>query len=337
MVRTRLNLALAVLLLAGCGNGNGNGNGNQKLPGVKIDPDRVTVSGFSSGAIMAQQVHLAWSRVVDRAGIVSGPPYGCAEGRLDTALARCLVPAGAGPDPVALARVARDRAAQGLIDPLEGLAGDRIWVFRGTNDAIVAEPVVAASATFYEALGGAVVERDFARATAHVFPTVAAGGDCASSASPYIGHCGFDAAGEIFRRVVGGADAPAAQATGTLVRFDQRPFAADGADPSLGDTGFVYVPPQCGAQPCGLHIAFHGCQQSADDVGDAFAMQAGYNAWADAASVVVLYPQATDSLRPLNPKSCWDWWGYTGSEYDTRQGAQLRWLGNVLAALGVKV
>jgi hypothetical protein len=286
---------------------------------------------------MAQQVHLAWSRVVDGAGILAGPPYGCAEGKLEIALARCLVPEGAAPDPVALAAVARERAAQGLIDPLEGLAGDRVWVFRGSADAIVAAPVVDASAKFYQALGGAVVESDFARASAHVFPTVAAGGDCATSASPYIGRCDFDAAGEIFRRVVGSAAAPAAQAAGTLLQFDQRPFAATDADPSLGKTGFVYVPPQCAKGSCGLHIVFHGCQQAADDVGDAFATQSGYNAWADAAGVVVLYPQATDSLRPFNPKSCWDWWGYTGAKYDTRQGAQLRWLGNVLAALGVKV
>lgn len=331
MIPMRWNVVAAALLLAACG------KTAAPLPALRVDADRVTVSGLSSGAIMAQQVHLAWSRTIDGAGLLSGPPYACAEGSLDTALARCLVPKAAPPDAAALAGIVRDRAARGDIDPLAGLDGDRVWVFRGTGDAIVAQPVVAASATLYGVLGGATVETDFSRATAHLFPTIAAGGDCATSASPYIGLCGFDAAGEIFRRVVGGVDAPAAQATGELVAFDQRPFAAEDADPSLGDEGHVYIPAQCAKGSCGLHIAFHGCQQSADDIGDAFARQAGYNAWADAAGVFVLYPQATSSVVPFNPKGCWDWWGYTGAGYDTRQGAQLRWLANVLAALGVEV
>jgi len=27
---------------------------------------------------------------------------------------------------------------------------------------------------------------------------------------------------------------------------------------------------------------------------------------------------------PLNPKACWDWWGYTGADYLTQTGAQLK-------------
>jgi hypothetical protein len=25
-----------------------------------------------------------------------------------------------------------------------------------------------------------------------------------------------------------------------------------------------------------------------------------------------------------NPNGCWDWWGYTGAPYHTRNGAQMR-------------
>jgi hypothetical protein len=31
-------------------------------------------------------------------------------------------------------------------------------------------------------------------------------------------------------------------------------------------------------------------------------------------------------LRPsfiFNPRGCWDWWGYTGSQYATQAGAQI--------------
>jgi hypothetical protein len=26
----------------------------------------------------------------------------------------------------------------------------------------------------------------------------------------------------------------------------------------------------------------------------------------------------------MNPKGCWDWWGYTGSEYQTRDAPQIK-------------
>jgi len=40
----------------------------------------------------------------------------------------------------------------------------------------------------------------------------------------------------------------------------------------------------------------------------------------------VLYPQAAASYSPFlfNPRGCWDWWGYSGAEYATREGAQIR-------------
>ena len=59
---------------------------------------------------------------------------------------------------------------------------------------------------------------------------------------------------------------------------------------------------------------------------------AGYNAWADGNRLVVLYPQtisryglAMGSWKYLfNPKGCWDWWGYSGAEYHTREALQVR-------------
>jgi hypothetical protein len=35
----------------------------------------------------------------------------------------------------------------------------------------------------------------------------------------------------------------------------------------------------------------------------------------------VLYPQAEAS--PGNPNHCWDFWGYTGREYYSRDGKQM--------------
>jgi poly(3-hydroxybutyrate) depolymerase len=60
----------------------------------------------------------------------------------------------------------------------------------------------------------------------------------------------------------------------------------------------------------------------------------GLNRWADVHDVVVLYPQTRATYMPLNPKACWDWWGYSGPDYDTRKGVQLRAIANMAAALG---
>ena len=58
---------------------------------------------------------------------------------------------------------------------------------------------------------------------------------------------------------------------------------------------------------------------------------AGYNAWADANHIIVLYPQAAPWLRLAdpsqitgNPKGCWDWWGYSGDDYLGQNGKQMR-------------
>jgi poly(3-hydroxybutyrate) depolymerase len=107
---------------------------------------------------------------------------------------------------------------------------------------------------------------------------------------------------------------------------------------SMEDEGFVFVPQDCAAgKPCRLHVAFHGCRQGSGFVGRAFARDAGYNRWADANRIVVLYPQAAKSLIwPFNPRGCWDWWGYSGANYATRDGLQLKAVHRMLRALGAR-
>ena len=49
-----------------------------------------TVSGFSSGAMMATQLHMAFSSQIEGAGILAGVPYHCAEGSFSESLLVCL-------------------------------------------------------------------------------------------------------------------------------------------------------------------------------------------------------------------------------------------------------
>lgn len=314
------------------------------LPALKIDPSRVAVAGLSSGAYMATQMQMAYPELFPNAALVAGGPYGCAEDTLQVALSTCMkgVPA---PDVAALVAQAKLRASHGQIGPLRDLAHGRVYVLHGTADTVVAPGVAEAAAQFYEllrkepGLSGLQVSDDGKRDFSHNLPLAATGDDCQKSVTPYLGHCGFDAAGAVFAQLFGRPPrSAAAQAQGHVQRFDQDALKPGGADAWLAATGYLYVPPDCAAgKRCGLLVAFHGCKQNADAVGQAFVKDAGFNRWADVYGVVILYPQTRASFAPLNPQACWDWWGYSGSNYDTRQGVQLRWVVNAVKALGLPV
>lgn len=320
-------------LLAGCGGEPA----APELPRLAIDQERIAVAGFSSGAAMAQQVHLAHSDRIAAAFLLSGPPYQCAAGSLDTALGRCTRQTDAPPEVAALAERVVERAADGRLAPLDGLTGDRVLVVHGTQDTLVGEQVARAAHDLYAALPNAASVKlswDGAGAFAHVWPTAGTGGDCSATVPPYQAACGIDMAGVAMRGMFGEPPRAVAEAAGSLQRF-RTPIAADGSTGQLDDTLYVYRPAACtDSHACGLVIVFHGCEQNIAAVGQAFVRDAGFNRWADAHDVVVLYPQVSASYVPLNPKACWDWWGYTGEDYDTRHGAQLRAVSRVAAALG---
>ena len=310
------------------------------LPRLRVDPARVAVAGLSSGAYMATQVQLAYPEIFRGAAVVAGGPYGCADGQLNLALGSCMkgVPP---PDVDALVKRAEQRARSGELGSLDALSSSRVYLLHGRADAVVAPAVAAAGAAFYRklrdgvpALKGMQVVDDGQRDFGHNLPVAARGDDCGKSESPYLGRCGFDAAGAIFAHLYGPAPRPAAEPKGQLRTFDQDALRPGGADAFLADTGYVYLPPDCLAgKPCGLLVALHGCKQNAEAVGEAFVRDAGFNRWADAYDVAVLYPQTRASFAPLNPRACWDWWGYSGTNYDTRQGVQLRWLVDAVRAI----
>ena len=70
-----------------------------------------------------------------------------------------------------------------------------------------------------------------------------------------------------------------------------------------------------------MHIAFHGCGQNRTVIGDSFARDSGFARWADTNNLIVLFPQT--ATTPINPQGCWDWWGYSGPDYLTRNAPQI--------------
>jgi poly(3-hydroxybutyrate) depolymerase len=328
-VTPRLLLALSLFLAAGaCA-------ASERLPALGADGGAVTVSGVSAGAFMAVQFHVAHSARVRGAAAIAGGPYDCAQGSLWTALTSCMDPGPWSPlpQPRHLVELARGLAKAGAIDPLERLAGAKVWLFSGTRDDTVSPEVVESLRRFYLAAApDADVALENSVPAGHGMVTEAAGNECSTTKPPFIVDCDYDAAGILLRHLLGALKAPAAGEDGKLVAFEQGEFA--GGNPaaiSMAGSGYVFVPAACARERCRIHVAFHGCRQSAAQIEQRFVLEAGYNRWAAANRLIVLYPQATPRYGfsfggrnfVLNPKACWDWWGYTGAQYATRQGAQI--------------
>ncbi len=343
------------------------------LPAYKLDLGQTTVSGISSGAFMAVQFGVAHSATVSGVAATAGGPYFCAGkdswagSAVGNAIARCMQgdpsypakPITAG-DLSNMKASARAWAGRGLIDGIDNLARQHVWLFHGYNDGIVKQPVNDALQAWYGDFVPAaqLFNKDTLRAAHAQISTSCTGAaatgcnPCATTGGTFINACPtgnagsplYDAAGAALQLFYGPLTRTAgAELHGQLLEFDQTPYVQRDGKPlspvraAMADTGYLYVPATCAAgQPCRLHVAFHGCMQHAGKIGKAFVTGAGFNEWADANRIVVLYPQATDTIpvpllpsRPLNPQGCWDWWGYNDFGYDmtghyaTKDGVQI--------------
>jgi poly(3-hydroxybutyrate) depolymerase len=298
-----------------------------RLPGLAADTSAITVSGLSSGGYMAIQLQVAHSSRVQGVAALAAGPYHCAQGSLWTAFYNCTSPSSwiPLPKPETLKADAERLARGGQIDPTSHLASARVWLFWGSRDRTVERPVVEAAAQFYALFGAKNIPIQ-TRPAGHAMVTTNAGAACATTEPPYIVDCDYDAAGALLAHLIGPLRPPAAKESGRLAAFDQRPFADGSAyDISMADAGYAYFPAACATERCRVHVAFHGCRQSADQVGERFAREAGYNRWADANRLIVLYPQTIARyFYVYNPRGCWDWWGYTGAQYATKAAPQVR-------------
>jgi len=309
----------------------------EPLPRLELVPGSLTVSGVSSGGYMAVQYQVAHSASVAGAGIVAAGPWYCAQGSIATALGTCMKGEDPAPDAAALAALARQAAADGRIDAPAGLGDDRVWVFHGKRDDRVRRPVSDALVEFYRAfIPAGQIAYETGLDAVHGFPTLDAGMSCDTASEPWLNDCDYDAAGKLLAQLYGELRPPAEARGGKLLAFDQRRYAEPRTESSLAPFGYLFVPESCTkGSPCRVHVAFHGCRQGEEFVGRAFIEDAGYNRWAAANDIVVLYPQVAKSLfMPLNPQGCWDWWGYTGADYATRGGAQVESVRRMLEALG---
>ena len=101
----------------------------------------------------------------------------------------------------------------------------------------------------------------------------------------------------------------------------------------MASEGVVYIPEVCRKDAgCRIHVAYHGCAQNRQRVGDVFVKESGFARWADTNRLIVVFPQTATTA--INPQACWDWWGYTGRAYLTRKAPQIVAVHRMLEALG---
>jgi poly(3-hydroxybutyrate) depolymerase len=323
----------------------------RQLPALGVKVDETSVSGISSGAYMAGQFQMAHAKRVTGAAIIAGGPYGCSESifantipgagtsflNLSKAVNGCMLDmlgSWGVADPADLAQKAKQRAEKGEIDPIADVARDRIYLFTGTSDHTVAPSIVKHAEEFYAKLG--VPEGNMKLVSTvpagHAFVTDGEGSACDVSGQPYVVDCKYDQAGELLKQIYGPLQPRAQNVTGDFVNFDQRQFGASEDNGGLAETGVVYIPKTCRDTPgCRVHIAFHGCSQNRETVGDAFIKESGFAQWADTNRLIILFPQIAAS--PINPQGCWDWWGYTGPKYLTRDAPQIAAVNRMLDTL----
>ncbi len=326
------------------------------LAGYEAVADQTSVSGISSGGFMASQFHVAYSNDLIGAGIVAGGPYFCASSNrwnpfssyLTTAASTCMNPcqwvfaafrsyceAVALPDGEALAEAAAEQATAGQIDPVANLADDRIYLFSGGLDETVVTGVVSQTLSFYQAMGvpKAAIKFDQISDAQHAYISDNTDRRCDADGAPFINNCdGYDQARLILEHIYGPLNPNVSQLSGTMIEFDQTAFvpAEDLKRSALADTAYAYVPKSCGEQACRIHVAFHGCKQSAAEYSSNkvyFRDLAGYNEVADSNQLIILYPQIRSrqelQISPYNPRGCWDFWGYSGDDFYTRQAIQM--------------
>ncbi|MGE0054254.1 MAG: PHB depolymerase family esterase [Hyphomicrobium sp.] len=343
-----LIVAVVGTILSACGPSTSGGG----LPALGAKMDDTSVSGISSGAYMAGQFEMAHAKLVTGAAIIAGGPYGCSQSifadtlpapgteflNLSKAVNGCMLDnlsLWGVADPKILAEKAKTRAEHGEIDPIADVVTDRVYLFTGSQDHTVVPAIVKAAAEFYADLGvpQANIKLVDTLPAGHAFVTEDEGAACDRTGEPYVVDCDYDQAGALLSHIYGKLEAPSKTPQGKWIEFDQRPYTKDLNPDGMADTGVVYIPESCRTQPgCRIHIAYHGCAQNREKVGDAFVKETGFARWADTNRLIVLYPQT--QTTPFNPQGCWDWWGYTGSAYLTRKAPQIIAVYRMIEALG---
>jgi len=300
----------------------------ESLARYNADPSQVTVSGISSGAIMAVQMHVAYSATFQGVAAFAGHPYYCGKGDLAVGMATCAQALTAAEINVPeLVAITRDWASRGWIDDPANLARQKVYLFSGKLDQTVRPAATEATRDYYlnfTSAANITWKGDLDAGHGWISPLGKV--LCPLQQSPYINDCQIDPQ-ETFLTLFYGPLQP--KRTGALSGIfrpvSQAEFIPGGAAAamSVDENAWLYVPAACErGELCKVHVSYHGCAMGYQSIGDAFVRTSGINEWADTNRIIVLYPQAIRTY-PLNGSGCWDWYAYTGPDFAKKNGAQM--------------
>ncbi|EGC39750.1 hypothetical protein DICPUDRAFT_147411 [Dictyostelium purpureum] len=305
------------------------------LPILSID-NQITVSGISSGGFFAVQYHIAFSSLVRGAAVLAGGPYWCAKGNAITAQIDCMkTPELISVDELIIAtKYAQDTLT---IDDTANLQNSVIWLYSGMNDTVVHPGVMHKLVEYYQNfLKNDSIHTVFNIQSEHAFITNGYGNNCTFLGPQYINNCDYNSPFEFLSLFYPNLQDPVNASPDNIITIDQSSFIPIGfttLTASLNSEAFAYIPTKCKNDKslCTIHVAFHGCLQTIANIGDSFYTKTGYNEIAEANNIIILYPQSMMSV--LNPKGCFDWWGFAGENYATKYGAQMATVNSMVMSL----
>jgi poly(3-hydroxybutyrate) depolymerase len=295
---------------------------------ISFDEGRLSASGISAGAYFAEQLVISHSTEFMGLGIFAGGPYFCSQGSAIFAFQDCLKSQGSDLSISNLKLAAERFASAGSIDRLAGLKTLRIYALSGANDPIVPTGLVSRGVELLEQLGvdPAQIKMDIDPVLGHGLPTVDFGNSCSEKQkAPFLNRCGFSGAEGLLNHLYGPLKARSESIENHFFKIKQASTIwANPYSISMADEAVVYVPGRCLlGKKCALHIAFHGCLQTQEDIGDDFYRKSGYVEVAEANDIIILFPQIVKNLILGNGYGCWDWWGYTSPTFATKYGPQI--------------
>lgn len=322
-----------------------------ELPKLNAMQNQSSISGLSSGAFMATQYHIAYSKDLVGVGAIAGGPWQCAASNplnsnpLTTATSTCTCLKGLPcpylnapfPDVSHINTLAEKAEKDGKIDKLNNINDDKIYLFSGKKDETVLTPVVDSAKAFYQSLGVTEEQIQYNNQleAGHAFITnIETDLDCPLSQTPFINDCQYQQANDLLGHIYGKLKQPINYKQENLIRFNQKAFVPEYRFniSSMNQDAYVYIPTSCqqDSSNCRVHVALHGCEQGLQSIQDAFVTGTGYLNVAESNDLIVLFPQVDKSAYiPYNPKGCWDFWGYTNNSwppynYYTKDAIQMK-------------
>jgi len=303
---------------------------DNNLPTIpSIDSNSITLGGFSSGASFATQFHVAYSSIIKGVGIFCG---------LVNLSWLQTSDAAHGAGSISVDQLTQDTMSlqsQNLIDSTDNIANSKVFIVHGTKDEIV-DPIFASKIqSYYEGFqvsSNQIVAKTNIEAS-HAIVSNRRGTACGEMNEPTcIENCQEDTIKEMFEHLYSNMVGPGndGELSGTLKPFNQVEFFDYHGYSSMSETGYYYVPESCNnvGNSCHLHVFFHGCTQSSDNIGTELIENSGLLEMSEANQIVLLFPQIQNNWFLGNPFGCWNFMGYlndlSDGSYATKYATQMR-------------